>query len=122
LVEPWTVLIRDGESLYRIHLRKGTEYNPSIPGIGMTLIAASYLEIPSSVHDPLYRRQGVGVGSIVEIYNPESGVWNPVGTVSRGFADELFYTLMEAIGVPKWKQVIAKAGIFVGGLFAWNFD
>jgi hypothetical protein len=122
LVEPWTMLFMDGKNLYRIHLPEGTEYNPSIPGIGMALIPPSYLEIPSLAHDPLYRRQGVGVGSIVQIYNSDKDTWNPVLTVPRAFADDLFYTLMKKTGVPEWKQKIAKIGIFIGGLFAWSFD
>jgi hypothetical protein len=121
LVEDWAWTFRMQGTDYRIFLPKGVEYEPSIPTPAEGVIPADRLEPASLPHDVIYKLQG-------DLSRPDYDVlaaWcqgkrQRRPQVTRRFADDLFWLILEQMGVAPWRRWIAYRAVRWFGQWAWE--
>ena len=113
LLHDWQLVWNTGVT-YRVTIRKGAEWNASVPGIAFPAVSPEQLEVPSLPHDVLYRYEGCFL-----VERERAGQWHRI-TYGRRFADQVFDMLMQEVGVTGWRRWLARQAVRWGGHFLWR--
>lgn len=108
LVDDWEWRYTLRGQKYRIFVPQGVEYDPSIPTVAESFMPEDRLFAASLPHDVLYKLKG-------DLRRPDypilsscwHGKWHRRNTVSRLYADLLFYKITEETGVSWWRRQLA---------------
>ncbi len=108
LVKDWEWEYNLQGTKYRMFVPKGIEYDPSIPTLAESIVPEDRLFIASLPHDVLYKLKGdLSRPDYPVLSSRWQGKWHRRNTVSRLYADRLFYKITKQTGVSWWRRQLA---------------
>ncbi|WP_022835365.1 DUF1353 domain-containing protein [Salisaeta longa] len=123
LRERWVYTWRAEGERWRVILREGYPFAPSVPRWAWALVSPVETLTASAPHDWLYDRQG-----LIPPDDPDGqllifddGTWQPYrARVTRRNADRFFGRILKVQGVTPWRRWLAVKAVRLTGWYWWR--